>query len=61
VCHDLLGIFDLDGIAVLGHQPASCHPRVGSGLPGSPVGNRNSDRRAQRNSARPCCRAPAPD
>ena len=34
---------------------------VGSGLPGSPVGNRNSDRRAQSNSARPCCRAPAPD
>src|SRR5215216_4346869 len=34
---------------------------VGSGLTGSPVGNRNSDRRAQGNSARPCCRAPAPD
>jgi len=30
--HQLLGFLDLDGLAVLGHQPASCHrwDRVGA-------------------------------
>jgi hypothetical protein len=59
--HDLLGCFDLGDVAVLGHQPASCHRWGRFGAAREPGGNRNSDRRAQGNSARPCCRAPAPD
>jgi hypothetical protein len=59
--HELLGFLDLDGVTVLSHSLPPAIVGVGSGLPGSPVGNQNSDRRAQGNSARPCCRAPAPD
>jgi hypothetical protein len=37
------------------HRPSSSHQsRVPDGLPGGSVGNRNSDRRARGNSARPC-------
>src|SRR5215218_9038467 len=59
--HQLLGFLDLDGLAVLSHRLPPTILGIGSGLLGSPVGNRNSDRRAQGNSARPCCQAPAPD
>src|SRR5215218_3106706 len=39
--------------------PAILGGRVGAAR--EPGGNRNADRRAQGNSARPCCQAPAPD
>ena len=57
---DLLVVFDLDLLACW-HRPSSSHHGSQAGCPGARLGYRNSDRRARGNSARPCCRAPAPD
>jgi len=56
--HDLLVLVDLDLLACWPAgllAPTVLLPsRVAEGLPGGSVGNRNSDRRARGNNARPC-------
>jgi len=58
--HDLLVLVDLDLLACWHRAPPWSH-RDGSRAARGSVGDRNADRRARGNSARPCCRAPAPD
>ena len=56
---DLLVLVDLDLLAWW-HRPSSSYHGSRWAARGS-VGDRNADRRARGNSARPCYRAPAPD